>query len=91
MFPGRLIYLRGDLPWSARSPDLAPCAYFLWGYQAEVFKETSEDTGIIEEQHSSGKSVHDNIPIEMLEKVNRLRQCTDSNGRHFNGVLFKTV
>lgn len=24
-FPGRLIYLRGDLQWSAHSPDLTPC------------------------------------------------------------------
>ena len=31
-FPDRLISLRGDLNWPARSPDLAPCDYFLWGY-----------------------------------------------------------
>ena len=32
MIPGRLISLRGDIAWSACSPDLAPCDYFLWGY-----------------------------------------------------------
>jgi hypothetical protein len=37
MFPGRLISLRGDIPWPARSPDLASCDFFLWGHlKAEV-------------------------------------------------------
>ena len=34
MFPGRLISLTGDISWPARSPDLTPCDYFLWGYYA---------------------------------------------------------
>jgi hypothetical protein len=39
MFPGRLISLRGDVGWLARSPDLSPCGFFLWGYLKEkVFK-----------------------------------------------------
>jgi len=39
MFPGQLISLRGDILWPARSPDLTPCDYFLWGYlKTEVFK-----------------------------------------------------
>jgi hypothetical protein len=38
-FPGRLISLRGDIPWPARSPDLSPCDLFLCGYlKAEVSK-----------------------------------------------------
>ena len=35
-FPGRLISLRGDLPWPARSPDLAPFDFFLWGYLKSI-------------------------------------------------------
>lgn len=27
-FPDRLISLRGNLPWPARSPDLTPCDFF---------------------------------------------------------------
>ena len=39
IFPGRLISLRGNISWPARSPDLTPSNYFLWGYlKAEVFK-----------------------------------------------------
>ena len=28
MFPDRLISLRGDIGWPARSPDLSPCDFF---------------------------------------------------------------
>ena len=35
-FPGRLIWLRGDIPWPARSPALFPCDYFPWGGYLEV-------------------------------------------------------
>jgi hypothetical protein len=39
MFPERLISLRGDMGWPARSPDLSPCDFFLWEYLKEkVFK-----------------------------------------------------
>jgi hypothetical protein len=31
MFPGRLISLRGDIPWPTRSPDLAARGFFFWG------------------------------------------------------------
>jgi hypothetical protein len=29
MFPGRLVSLRGDIGWPARSPDLSMCDFFL--------------------------------------------------------------
>ena len=31
-FPLRLMSKRGDWPWPPRSPDLAICDFFLWGY-----------------------------------------------------------
>ena len=39
MFPGRVVSLRGDVPWPARSPDLSPCDYFFRRHlKEEVFK-----------------------------------------------------
>jgi len=39
MFPGRLVSLRGDLQWHAKSPDLSICDFFLWGHLKErVFR-----------------------------------------------------
>ena len=33
MFPWSFdLKLRGDIGWPARSPDLNPCDYFLWGH-----------------------------------------------------------
>ena len=32
LFPGHSISHRYDISWPARSPDLAPCDFFLWGY-----------------------------------------------------------
>ena len=31
-FPDQLIGRRGPIEWPARSPDLSPCDFFLWGY-----------------------------------------------------------
>jgi hypothetical protein len=45
IFPGRLISLRGDIPWPARSPDHSPCDSFLLGYlKAEVYKCRAQTT-----------------------------------------------
>uniref|UniRef100_A0A8D9DZE8 Transposase n=1 Tax=Cacopsylla melanoneura TaxID=428564 RepID=A0A8D9DZE8_9HEMI len=41
-FPGRLIGTRGDILWAARSPDLAPNDYFLWGYLKSILYVRSE-------------------------------------------------
>ena len=32
LFSRHIVSHRGDIPWPARLPDLAPCDYFLWGY-----------------------------------------------------------
>ena len=38
MFPNHFISLRGDIGWPARSPDLNPAIFFLWGYlKSKVF------------------------------------------------------
>jgi hypothetical protein len=39
-FPGRWIDRRGPFDWPARSPDLTPCDFFLWGHLKDVlFRE----------------------------------------------------
>ena len=38
MFQNRVIALHHDIEWPARSPDLTPCDFFLWGYiKCKVF------------------------------------------------------
>lgn len=93
-FPNRLISLRGDLPWPARSPDLAPCDFFLWGYLKSVVYNDRPRT-LVHLKDNIRKAIAD-IPIDMLERVhqnfkNRIAQCIDNGGRHLFDVIFKKV
>lgn len=92
-FPGRLISLRGDLRWPARSPDLAPCDYFLWGYLKSIVFNDRPRT--LDHLKNNIRQAIANIPIDMLERVEqnfrvRLTQCIDNNGHHLADVIFKT-
>jgi hypothetical protein len=93
-FPERLISIRGDLEWPARSSDLAPCDFFLWGLlKSHVYvnrPRTLQDlkTNIQEEIA--------NITPVMLARVmtnarNRFTQCMESGGRQLSDLIFKTM
>uniref|UniRef100_A0A8D2J2S7 Transposase n=1 Tax=Varanus komodoensis TaxID=61221 RepID=A0A8D2J2S7_VARKO len=75
MFPGRLISLRGDVGWPARSPDLSPCDFFLWGYlkEKEIDRILPEITRRVRENFRE-----------------RLQQCIVNNGHHLFDKVFKT-
>ena len=94
LFPGQLISLRGDVGWPARSPDLAPCDFFLWGYlKANVYKHRPKT---IEQLKSAICQEIDAIPPEMTGRVmcnfrNRLQMCVANDGRHLNDIIFKTA
>ena len=93
MFPGRLISLRGDVEWPARSPDLSPCDFFLWGYLKEkVFKHRPRS---LEDLKERIRQEIDAIPPEITRRVmknfrERLKQCVANDGRHMSDMIFKT-
>ena len=59
MFPGCLISLRGDVGWPARSPDLNPCDFFLWGYLKEnVLKHRPRSLEDLKEKDPTGNRRH---------------------------------
>ena len=92
-FPERLISLRGDLQWPARSPDLAPCDFFLWGYlKSLVYTDRPK---ILRHLKNNICAAIADISTHMLEKVDRnfkfrLSQCIDGNDGHLRDVLFET-
>jgi len=94
MFPGRLISLRGDISWPARSPDLTPGDYFLWGYlKAEVFKHRPRTLQALKDAIFLEVA---RIRHDMLDRVMRnirisLQQSIDNNGHHLQDILFKTM
>lgn len=93
LFPGRLISRSGDIDWPARSPDLNPCDFFLWGYLKDrVYRHRPRSIEqlkqrIIEEVEA--------IPTNMTMRVeenfwSRLQLCVRNNGHHLSDLIFKT-
>lgn len=93
MFPGRLISLRGDVPWPPCSPDLSPCDFFLWGYlKAAVYRVRPRTLEALKE---AIEDVITGIPQDMLARVGenfveRLIMCIASQGRHLDDIIFQT-
>lgn len=92
-FPERLISLRGDVPWPARSPDLAPCDFFLWGHLKSLVYNDKPRT--LQHLKDNIRQAIAQIPVDMLERVERnfktrVNQCIAGDGRHLTDVIFKT-
>jgi hypothetical protein len=67
MFPSRLVSLRGDIGWPARSHDLTPCDYFLWGYlKAKVYKHRPQTLKALKDAIREEVAA---IPQEMTNRV----------------------
>jgi hypothetical protein len=72
------------IPWPARSPDLAPCDFFLWGHlKAEVYKHRPHT---LDELKTA-------IPPDMTARMmnnfrKRLDACIRSQGRHMDDIVF---
>jgi hypothetical protein len=75
------ISLRGDIPWPARSPDLAACDLFLWGHlKAEVYKRRPRTT---DELKAAIQHEITAVSLEMTRRVMRnfrvrLQMCIEN-------------
>ena len=89
LFPGRLISLRGDVEWPARSPDLSPCDVFLWGYLKEkVFKHRPPS---LEDLKERIQQEIDSIPPELTRSYEELPGTSSAMCcRHMSDLIFKT-
>ena len=92
-FPERLISIRGDLEWPARSPDLTPCDFFLWVFLKSRFYVNRPRT--LQDLKTNIQEEIANIAPAMLAGVmtntrNRFTQCMENGGRHLPDVIFKT-
>ena len=93
MFPNRLISIRGHIGWPARSPDLAPCDFFLWGYLKEQVYKHKPQT--IEELKARITQKIKEIPPTMLNRVmedfkKRLNECIAYEGLHLSDTIFRS-
>ena len=89
-FPGRWIGRRGSIEWPARSPDLNPLDFFLWGHlKSKVFETAPRDIQDLKQRivEECGK-----ITPKMLENVrkafeDRLYFCQAKDGAQFEQEL----
>ncbi|KAL6417052.1 hypothetical protein ACFW04_013025 [Cataglyphis niger] len=89
-FPGRWMGRYGPIRWPARSPDLNPLDFFLWGYCKEViYKMLPKD---IEELETRLRHAIWNVDEEIMENVKinllkRMRACVRMDGGHFEHLV----
>ena len=81
---GRWLGRRGPHEWPARSCDITPCDFFLWGWaKQEVYQRSPSN---LEELEFAIRDVLANVPAEFLRKAvleevpDRLRKLTERNG-----------
>ena len=82
--PGRWLGRRGPIEWPARSPDLAPCDFFLWGYLKNIVY--SEKSVTIEQLCSRITTACADIPIEICANAchsvaQRFERCLEAGGK----------
>lgn len=91
MFEDRWIRRLGPWNWPARSPDLTPLDFYLWGRIKQQVYQTPVNTR--EELEARVRAAFDNLsPREVqtatLEGVSsRITQCLNMNGHHFEHLL----
>jgi hypothetical protein len=82
--PARWLGRRGPIEWPARSPDLTPCDFFLWGYLKDiVYREKSATIEQLRERISQACA---EVPIEICSNacqsvVQRFERCRDAGGQ----------
>lgn len=85
-FPGAWIGRRGPIEWPARSPDLTPCDFYLWGVLKDRVYGANPRT--IEQLKREITDAIGEISNDECRKVcrsvrSRMRACIDKDGGHF--------
>lgn len=91
-FPERWIGRGGPVPWPARSPDLSPLDFFLWGcLKSRVYNNGKPDTR--EELIARIVEAVDSLRNELAEinwqhsMARRVAACLENGGEHFEQLL----
>lgn len=90
-FPGRVIAGYGNIRWPARSPDLSPLDFFLWGYlKQKIYSHNRPEN--LQELRVNIEELARNIPPDMLANTlenfyHRLECCLQKQGGIFEPSL----
>lgn len=90
LFYHQWIGRNGPVAWPARSPDLTPLDFFLWGYLKNKIYRTFPNT--VDELKRNIKTAIEEIEVGTLKKVmattvRRMLYCKEQNGRHFEQLI----
>lgn len=87
VFDERIISNNGAIPWPARSPDLTPLDFYLWGYiKNEIYEfEPPENVHVL---RARSEDIFNSINRNTLRRVTgtvlkKCQNCIDANGGHF--------
>ena len=84
-FPDRWIEHRGPLEWAARSPDLTPCDFFLWGFlKSKVYFTRPQNLEELGQKirASCGQVKQDLSQSVLQECIKRWLKCLEIGGSH---------
>lgn len=88
----RVIGLRFPFAWPARSPDLTPCDFFLWGHLKSLVYQ-HPPANMAELIHSIAESVRSITPDQLRSAVyhmiTRMNLVVDQNGGHIEQLLHR--
>lgn len=90
MFEDRWMGTRGPIPWPARSPDLSPLDFFIWGFvKDQIFKTIPETRQDLEQRVRN--TIAGITPLQLLNAEKSVKKrcqfCIDQNGRQFEHYL----
>jgi hypothetical protein len=89
-FPYRWIGRRGAVEWPARSPDLSPLDFFLWGHlKSKIYVNMPDDIETLKDRIRT--EIRSITPETIQNAINefeiRLYHCQAVNGGHFEHLL----
>lgn len=89
-YPGRWIGRGGPVQWPARSPDLTPLDFFVWGHLKQVVYVTIPTTP--QDMQERIRNACRNITADTLFRCRRsfcqrLQKCIAARGHHFEHLL----
>lgn len=92
-YPLRWIGRGGPTPWPARSPDLTPCDFYLWGHMKDLVYPANQPATSVEELRQRILAAAEQIKTSISTRATvsevrrRLRACIRNNGRQFEQDL----
>ena len=92
LFPQRVIYRFGDVPWPPRLPDLTAPDFFLWGYlKSKVYSTRPKDLHALKEniREQIATRSEETLQAVMRTFITRVHLCIEEGGGHLKDNVHK--